>query len=137
MFLGDVGSGAIGFLLAALLVSVLPGAGPGTWALWLLLPSAFLIDASLTLGGRLLRGEPWWRPHALHAYQRWARQAGSHVPVTLGYAAWTALACLLALLLRGQEHFVMLAASVAWYIAGAGIWWMLQVKGMRAVEDRE
>jgi UDP-N-acetylmuramyl pentapeptide phosphotransferase/UDP-N-acetylglucosamine-1-phosphate transferase len=137
LFLGDVGSGAIGFLLAVLLVSALAGAGPRSCAMWLLLPSAFLIDASLTLGGRLLRGEPWWRPHALHAYQRWARQAGSHVPVTLAYAAWTALACVLALLLRGQEYFVMLAASVAWYIAGAAIWWMLQVKGMRAVEDRE
>jgi UDP-N-acetylmuramyl pentapeptide phosphotransferase/UDP-N-acetylglucosamine-1-phosphate transferase len=137
LFLGDVGSGAIGFLLAALLLSSLATAGTGTWAMWLLLPSAFLIDASLTLGGRLVRGEPWWRPHALHAYQRWARRSGSHVPVTVAYAVWTALAGMLALLLRGREHFVMLGAGAAWYIAGAAIWWMLQVKRMHAVEDRE
>jgi UDP-N-acetylmuramyl pentapeptide phosphotransferase/UDP-N-acetylglucosamine-1-phosphate transferase len=137
LFLGDVGSGAIGFLLAALLLSVVATAGTTTWPAWLLLPSAFLIDASLTLGGRLVRGEPWWRPHALHAYQRWARQAGSHVQVTLAYAAWTMLACVLALLLQGREYFVMLGACTAWYIAGAAIWWMLQVKGMHAVEDRE
>jgi UDP-N-acetylmuramyl pentapeptide phosphotransferase/UDP-N-acetylglucosamine-1-phosphate transferase len=137
LFLGDVGSGAIGFLLAALLLWAWANAAINTWPVWLLLPSAFLIDASMTLGGRLLRGEPWWQPHALHAYQRWARRAGNHVPVTCAYAAWTALACALALLLRGQEYFVMLAACTAWYIAGAVIWWMLQVKGMQAVEDRE
>jgi UDP-N-acetylmuramyl pentapeptide phosphotransferase/UDP-N-acetylglucosamine-1-phosphate transferase len=137
LFLGDVASGAIGFLLAALLIAGMADAGTAAWATWLLPPSAFLIDASLTLAGRLLRREPWWRPHALHAYQRWAKRVGSHVPVTLAYAAWTMLACALALSLRKAEYFVMLAASAAWYIAGAGMWWVLQKKGLHAVEDRE
>lgn len=137
LFLGDVGSGAIGFMVATLLVSVgASSAAPMQWAL-LLLPSGFLIDAGLTLAGRMWRGEAWWHPHALHAYQRWARRAGSHVPVTLAYAGWTAAACWLASALQGREMFVVLAACAAWYIAGAAGWWMLQGKGMHAVnEDR-
>lgn len=138
LFLGDVGSGAIGFVLAVLLVSVLAsGSGAAPWGL-VVLPSAFLIDAGLTLAGRVRRREDWWRPHALHAYQRWAHRRGSHIPVTLAYAGWTAAAWSLATALQGREEFVVLAACVAWYIAGAAGWWMLQGKGMHAVkEDRQ
>lgn len=128
IFLGDVGSGALGFALAALLVQGLvaaPGVHP---LLWALPPSAFLIDASLTLAGRVLRGESWWRPHALHAYQRWARLRGSHVGVTVAYATWTA--CALAVMFTFSNATVpqgrVLVVVSAWYIAGAGIWWVLQ-----------
>jgi UDP-N-acetylmuramyl pentapeptide phosphotransferase/UDP-N-acetylglucosamine-1-phosphate transferase len=128
IFLGDVGSGALGFALAALLVqgiATAPGVHP---LLWALPPSAFLVDASLTLAGRVLRGEPWWRPHALHAYQRWARLRGSHVGVTVAYAVWTASAVTCMFMLSNAtvpEGRVLVAVS-AWYIAGAGIWWALQ-----------
>lgn len=138
LFLGDVGSGAIGFMLATLMVYVLAFSSTATSLALLILPSAFLIDAGLTLAGRLRRGEPWWRPHALHAYQRWARRTGSHVPVTLAYAAWTAAGWWFASALQGKEEFVVLAACVAWYIAGAAGWWMLQGNGMHVVnEDRQ
>lgn len=140
LFLGDVGSGALGFMLAVLLVSALAATAPASRAGWTLLPSAFLLDATLTLAGRVRRGEAWWRPHDLHAYQRWARRLGSHVAVTLAYATWTAASWALAagLWMAGTGPVVMLSVSVAWYIAGAAIWWMLQGKGMRALmEDRE
>ena len=91
IFLGDVGSGALGFTLAVLIVHAVAAAPSIPPWLWALPPSAFLIDSSLTLAGRVLRGEAWWRPHALHAYQKWARMRGSHVAVTLAYAAWPAL----------------------------------------------
>jgi hypothetical protein len=90
--------------------------------------SAFLIDASLTLAGRVRRGERWWMPHALHAYQRWARVAGSHVVVTGAYAAWTvaSIALLFALDPVALDEGWMLAVVVAWYIGGTGIWLLLQ-----------
>ena len=127
-------------MLAVLLTSALAGTRPATWAGWALLPSAFLLDSALTLAGRLRRGEAWWRPHDLHAYQRWARRSGSHVPVTLAFAAWTAGSWALAWGLWATEAgvAVMLAACMAWYTAGAAVWWMLQGKGMRALmESRE
>jgi len=128
IFLGDVGSGALGFALAVLLVhavSATPSISPWLWALP---PSAFLIDSSLTLAGRMLRGEAWWRPHALHAYQKWARSRGSHVAVTLAYGAFTvcAIACMFTFWNLAVQRDRVLVVVTAWYIAGTGIWWALQ-----------
>lgn len=139
LFLGDVGSGAIGFMVALLLVVASWEGGGTAWAAWALLPAAFLVDAALTLAGRVWRGEAWWRPHALHAYQRWSRRAGSHARVTLAYAAWTALGWIIAAGLRDSGQPTMLAACGGWYFASAAVWWMLLAnKGVCAVmEDKE
>lgn len=94
IFLGDVGSGALGFAVAALCIDIAAAGRPG-WPLSLLPLSAFLVDAALTLGGRMLRGERWWTPHVTHTYQVWARGLGQHIPVTLAYAAWTAISIVL------------------------------------------
>ena len=92
--------------------------------------SAFLIDTGLTLLGRIRRGEPWWRAHVLHAYQRWVRRCGRHLPVTLAYAGWTvaSMALLFALLRWEVGMPALLGACMAWYMTGAGAWWMLQRK---------
>lgn len=136
IFLGDVGSGTLGFALAALLVHNL-GAAPSTHALlWALPPSAFLVDAGLTLARRVLRGERWWQAHAQHAYQVWARRTRSHVPVTCGYAAWTIASIgLMAWLGRRDRDVVQVSiVIVAWYTAGAGIWRLLQGKEWQVKE---
>lgn len=129
VFLGDVGSGALGFAVAALAVRADGTQYGPAWLLALPL-SAFLVDTGLTLLGRVLRGEPWWRPHVLHAYQRWVRRCGRHMPVTLAYAGWTiaSMALLFALLRWEVDVPATLAACVAWYMTGAGAWWMLQRK---------
>ena len=67
LFLGDVGSLAIGLLLAWLLVSV---AGRGHLAGALLLPLYYIADATITLFQRIVRGEPIWQAHRTHFYQR-------------------------------------------------------------------
>jgi UDP-N-acetylmuramyl pentapeptide phosphotransferase/UDP-N-acetylglucosamine-1-phosphate transferase len=121
IFLGDVGSGTLGYALAALAAWLTLDAG---WrAPLLLLPlSAFLIDASLTLVARAASGQRWWLPHAEHAYQYWARREGSHVRVTLAYAAWTLLACLGMLSARtGAPAFIILGLLVVGLVGG-GAW---------------
>lgn len=124
IFLGDVGSGAIGFSVAALVAVCV--ARFGTHACWLLLPlSAFLVDAGLTLLRRMLRGERWWTPHTQHAYQVWARRDG-HVIVTLAYAAWTIIAVIAMVALFGASTIVLLCSCVAWYASAALTWWLLQ-----------
>jgi len=91
IFLGDVGSGAIGYALALLIALNLVNPPPHPELL--LLPiSVFMTDASLTLLRRVARGEPWWQAHVQHAYQRWAKGKGAHPPVTLVYALATAIA---------------------------------------------
>ncbi len=137
IFLGDVGSGALGFALAALLIRTVAGTSAAQAWLWALPISAFVIDAALTLARRMLRAERWWRPHAQHLYQQWARRTGSHPRVTLAYAAWTLAAIVLMATLGGQGHDALRVSVVvvAWYTAGVGAWWMLQREGSSAVKE--
>src|SRR5690606_27596615 len=113
IFLGDVGSGALGYVLALVVIlGAADGGGgassPSAWILLLLPPSAFLVDAALTLSARILRGERWWTPHVAHAYQRWAKALGRHLPVTFAYAAWAAAGALLARGIHGlSDAFIM------------------------------
>lgn len=135
VFLGDVGSGALGLAIAAMAV-VAVAEDAMSWPLAMVPLSAFLIDAGLTLGRRLLRGERWWTAHAQHAYQSWARRSGSHSPVTLGYAAWTVLGLLLvAGMGRDPGIFLTSAAVLAWYTSGTFLWWRLQRRGAGIQQD--
>lgn len=121
IFMGDVGSGALGYALAGLVAMAGP-ASPAAWA-WLALPlSAFAIDATLTLATRIVRGERWWTPHVGHLYQRLARAWGGHRGVTAVYAAWTLGALLLMWIVRTQHAPGIMAAFTAWYLAGTVAW---------------
>lgn len=82
IFMGDAGSGFLGFALAALAVLTWAEAGLTFWA-WLILLGAFIVDASVTLARRMLRGERFYEAHRSHAYQHAARHFGSHRPVTV------------------------------------------------------
>lgn len=126
IFLGDVGSGALGFALAALLVVAL-GQGETSPILLLLPVSAFLVDSGLTLLRRLIRGERWWTAHAQHAYQRWASRAGTHAVVTVGYAGWTAASWAMAWWLASKgEEGSMVFWCAAWIAIAATLWAWLQ-----------
>lgn len=126
IFLGDVGSGALGYLLAWLAGVVLQTLPSAAWPLALLPPSAFLLDAGLTLVQRTLRGERWWTPHVGHAYQRWARRAGSHIPVTLSYAAWTMAGCALMAWLATRQTKGLGMAVALWMTIGCVLWTWLR-----------
>jgi UDP-N-acetylmuramyl pentapeptide phosphotransferase/UDP-N-acetylglucosamine-1-phosphate transferase len=69
IFLGDTGSTTLGFLAAA---CSLWGAKDGLFPFWvaLLVFSPFIVDATVTLLRRLLRGEKVWEAHRSHYYQR-------------------------------------------------------------------
>jgi UDP-N-acetylmuramyl pentapeptide phosphotransferase/UDP-N-acetylglucosamine-1-phosphate transferase len=121
IFLGDVGSGALGYLLAIGLLWLPPGALAWPWLAWLPL-SAFLVDATLTLLARILRGERWWAPHLQHAYQRWALRTGRHGPVSLAYALWTACAVATMVSARGAGTGEGAVALFMGYAAAATAW---------------
>jgi UDP-N-acetylmuramyl pentapeptide phosphotransferase/UDP-N-acetylglucosamine-1-phosphate transferase len=67
LFLGDVGSLPLGLLLFWLLLRL---AANGHVAAALLLPLYYLADATVTLVGRIARGENVLRAHRTHFYQR-------------------------------------------------------------------
>ena len=75
IFLGDVGSISIGFLLGWLLIKL---AINGSLVAAFLLPAYFIADATVTILKRLVRGEAFWQPHKTHYYQRAAMGLGNH-----------------------------------------------------------
>jgi Fuc2NAc and GlcNAc transferase len=86
IFMGDVGSGFIGIQLGIL--SIWAGSlAPDLFWAWLVLLGAFVVDATVTLLGRLRRGERVYEAHCGHAYQRASRRLGSHVRVSLAFSA--------------------------------------------------
>ena len=80
IFLGDVGSVPLGFLLGWLL---LDAAARGEWAAALILPLYYLADATLTLLRRLLRGARVWEAHREHFYQQAVRDGRGHGAVLI------------------------------------------------------
>lgn len=79
VFLGDVGSVPLGFLIGWLLLSL---ASKGAWAAAIILPSYYLADATITLLRRLLRGEKIWQAHREHFYQKAVQAGRSHAQVS-------------------------------------------------------
>jgi Fuc2NAc and GlcNAc transferase len=81
LFMGDVGSGLLGYLFATLAV-----ASENAHALpllaWVIVTAAFSVDATITLLRRALRGERWYAAHRSHAYQRAVQLGRSHARVT-------------------------------------------------------
>ncbi|WP_132141406.1 glycosyl transferase family 4 [Luteibacter rhizovicinus] len=121
IFMGDVGSGTLGFF-----VFVLTGL---LWAwrtelLWpaLILSSAFVIDATLTLLVRMLRGSRWYTPHREHLYQWLVRQGASHARVARVYFAWNVLVCVPVAWIASRWPGAAPALCVATYLLATVVW---------------
>jgi UDP-N-acetylmuramyl pentapeptide phosphotransferase/UDP-N-acetylglucosamine-1-phosphate transferase len=127
IFLGDVGSIPLGFLLGVLLVHL---AMTQSLAAAIILPLYYLVDATWTLVTRVARGERPWDAHREHAYQRAARALGSHSAVVVRVAVCNGVligAALVALSLP----VVGLAIGVC-AVAGL-LFWMEQAAAREAV----
>ena len=77
IFMGDVGSIPLGFLAAAFGVV---GWQQGLWPFWfpVVVFAPFIVDASVTLARRVLRGERIWEAHRQHYYQRLILSGWTH-----------------------------------------------------------
>ncbi len=89
IFMGDVGSGTIGFLFAVLALRLTYWDVPLLAAILPLLP--FLLDTTVTLLSRARRGERLFSPHRSHYYQRLTDLGLSHMTVSLLYGVMAAL----------------------------------------------
>ncbi|MBJ2348621.1 MULTISPECIES: MraY family glycosyltransferase [Pseudomonas] len=86
IFMGDAGSGFLGIVLALLSLQA-AWASPKLLWVWFILLGVFIVDATVTLIRRLLRGDKVYEAHRSHAYQFASRQFGRHLPVTLAVMA--------------------------------------------------
>ena len=80
IFLGDVGSIPLGYLIGWLLIYI---ATNGYWIEALLLPAYYFADATITLIRRLMGGNKPWIAHREHAYQVAVTHGMSHAKVSL------------------------------------------------------
>jgi UDP-N-acetylmuramyl pentapeptide phosphotransferase/UDP-N-acetylglucosamine-1-phosphate transferase len=130
IFLGDVGSGALGYALAGLATAAFLALPSASVPLLLLPLCAFLVDAGFTLLGRMLRGEQWWTPHVSHLYQIGARRLG-HAAVTVIYMVFGGVTLLLIYGMPRTTVVATLGAVIAVYGFGGALWVLLR-RGWRS-----
>jgi UDP-N-acetylmuramyl pentapeptide phosphotransferase/UDP-N-acetylglucosamine-1-phosphate transferase len=122
VFLGDVGSVPLGFLLGGMLLHL---AMDGQLAAALLLPLYYVADATITISRRALKGEKVWQAHRQHFYQRAVQGGRRHDQVALlvlaGGVALIATA-LLAAAGNPAGGLVMGAAAVALLLHVMSTW---------------
>lgn len=82
IFMGDVGSGFLGFTLGVLAIITSASGAINLWC-WGILLAIFISDATVTLLRRMIRGDKWYDAHRCHAYQIASRYWASHLKVTL------------------------------------------------------
>ena len=130
VFMGDTGSHVLGAMVAILSLWVLRDgkAHPGQV---LVVMSAFLVDAGLTLAKRIVLGRRFWRAHREHLYQWAVRRGHSHARVCLAYAAWAILCAWLALGWGARGATESAVAALAVGLAGAATWVSLRRHWLR------
>ena len=135
IFMGDVGSGGLGFACGTLLLVSVAKNPASSWPL-LLAPSALLMDASLTLASRILNKRRWTKPHREHLYQWLIRSGQSHARVAMLYLAW----CLFVILpgLVAIAHWPQFAPviTVSILMAEATLWLATKRRLLRAMRTR-
>jgi UDP-N-acetylmuramyl pentapeptide phosphotransferase/UDP-N-acetylglucosamine-1-phosphate transferase len=110
IFLGDVGSVPLGFIVGWLLLQCCLA---GVWAPAVILPLYYLADATLTLLRRLRRGERPWDAHREHFYQMAVRAGLGHDQVTLRVLGVNVGLVLLAALATATGPLAILPAGAA------------------------
>jgi UDP-N-acetylmuramyl pentapeptide phosphotransferase/UDP-N-acetylglucosamine-1-phosphate transferase len=130
IFMGDVGSGSVGLLIFAF-TAMLWRLAPGT--LWpaLILSSAFVTDAGLTLASRVLRRRRWYAAHREHLCQWLARRTGSHARVDAFYLAWNLLVAAPMAWLAWSHPLDGLAVTMVAYLAAGASWLLLKRRCLR------
>ncbi|WP_315389534.1 glycosyltransferase family 4 protein [uncultured Stenotrophomonas sp.] len=129
IFMGDVGSGALGYAVAAL-VCLASVATTVSWLLLLVPLTAFLVDAGFTLLARMLSGQRWMEPHTQHLYQRAIKGGATHTSVTGMYFVFGLFSITVFNACTYLQPRWEAAVAVTWIISATGLWLLLR-KGMR------
>jgi UDP-N-acetylmuramyl pentapeptide phosphotransferase/UDP-N-acetylglucosamine-1-phosphate transferase len=123
IFMGDVGSGSIGLLVFALIAML----WRVNWLLlWpaLILSSAFVTDATLTLLVRILGGRRWYAAHREHLYQWIVRRGHTHAAGAGWYTGWNLLVAAPLAVLAWLIPRMGLVACIVTFAMAAAVWLM-------------
>ncbi len=130
IFMGDTGSLALGLLAAAL---SLWADRYGLFPLWLalLVFAPFVVDATLTLARRTLKGKRIWEAHRSHYYQRLVQAGWSHRRTVLweyGLMFLCSVCALLAFSSSTGEQWLIVSGVLGACLAA--------IAGVRRIEQR-
>jgi UDP-N-acetylmuramyl pentapeptide phosphotransferase/UDP-N-acetylglucosamine-1-phosphate transferase len=137
IFMGDVGSGVVGMLIAVAIIWQL--STPQVAAVsGIIAASAFVVDASCTLLSRMLRGRRWYSAHREHLYQWMTRTGMSHARVVAWYMGWNLLVVVPVLwwINRLQPRVTWVRPGYAWATAVYALAVILWVFGKRWCSHR-
>ena len=89
IFLGDVGSASLGYLMAVVIAGSFDMQATGQFYFWisLLIFGTFILDATFTLLRRIFSGEKFWQAHRGHFYQWLALRLGAKYAFLI-YITW-------------------------------------------------
>jgi len=124
IFMGDVGSGYLGYVIAVLALASARENGVMIFV-WLILGGVFFVDATVTLVRRLVRGERVYEAHRTHAYQWLSRRWCSHLRVTI--VVWAINICWLLPMAWLCVKFPQLAVLFVLIALGPLIWLALLI----------
>jgi Fuc2NAc and GlcNAc transferase len=132
IFMGDVGSGYLGYAIALLALADVRSRPAAVWV-WLILGGVFFVDATVTLSRRWLRRERIYQAHRQHAYQWLARRFG-HLRITVTVLLVN-LVWLLPCAALASRRPVLAAAMVIAALAPLAVVALLAGAGRREADD--
>jgi UDP-N-acetylmuramyl pentapeptide phosphotransferase/UDP-N-acetylglucosamine-1-phosphate transferase len=130
IFMGDVGSGSVGLLIFAFSAMLWRVEHALLWPA-LILSSAFVVDASLTLLTRMWRGRRWYTAHREHLYQWMVRRGGTHARTGAAYMGWNLLVAAPLAWLAWSHLRMALPITITVYLGAAVAWLALKRRCLR------
>lgn len=130
IFMGDSGSTTLGFLVAAFAIWASRRGIAWIW-LTLVIFSPFVVDATMTLLRRALRGERIWLAHRSHYYQRLVQLGWGHRRTVIVEYVVMLICSLTALTMNDEpEHIqqIILLALAAGYLCAAAAIHIMEIK---------
>jgi UDP-N-acetylmuramyl pentapeptide phosphotransferase/UDP-N-acetylglucosamine-1-phosphate transferase len=121
VFMGDAGSGFLGFMFAALPLTVPAGHG-SLWLCAVLLMWPFLMDSGFTLIRRVRLGENVLSAHRSHVYQRLVLTGRSHSQVARIYAGLALLGVMAAVAVEMRQSVAQLVSALIVAVAAGAVW---------------
>ncbi len=134
IFMGDVGSGTLGLLIATLAGLLVQRAPALLWPC-AILASAFVADAAMTLASRVLAQKRWYTAHREHLYQWLARAGGSHAKTDGAYVLWNLIIVAPAAWAAARWSAYGLVLCAAVYALSAATWWFGKRACLHAMRD--
>lgn len=135
IFMGDVGSGSIGFLVFAFSVTLWRLRSDLLWPV-AVLSSGFATDATLTLLMRVLRGRRWYSAHREHLYQWLVRLGHGHARVATAYLGWNMLAAAPLAVLAWRRPGIGWLVCALTYLLASMVWIVLKRGCLGWARDR-